>query len=173
MWYISLQWHHNERNGVPDHKPHDCLLSRLFRRRSKKTTELSIIGLCAGNSPVKGLVTRKMFPFDDVGMCHLIVVNPYHTKFPHVRFNWIRPWFFLPSLNIIVILTENNSSTPYTFDISRSSITQHPFLVSSYIQMYQNWKLYAPPGTPFISYLDKHNHGVTRVEVVVLNWWFG
>ena len=42
--------------------------------RSKKTSKLRVIGLCAGghrspvNSPQKGLVTRKMFPFDDVIM---------------------------------------------------------------------------------------------------------
>ena len=51
---ISLQWCHNERNGVPNHQPHDCLLKRLFRRRSKKTSKLRVAGLCAGNSPVTG-----------------------------------------------------------------------------------------------------------------------
>ena len=55
-------------------QPHDCLLNRLFRRRSKKTSKLRVIGLCVGNSPRpvnsphKGPVTRKMFPFDDVIM---------------------------------------------------------------------------------------------------------
>ena len=68
----SLQWRHNEHNGVSDHHPHDCLLHGLFRRRSKKTLKLRVTGLCAGNSPVnslhKGSVTRKLFPFDDVIM---------------------------------------------------------------------------------------------------------
>ena len=49
-----LQWRHNERNGVSNHQPHDCLPSRLFRRRSKKTSKVRITGLCAGNSPVTG-----------------------------------------------------------------------------------------------------------------------
>ena len=40
----------------------------LFRRRSKKTSKLRVIGLCAGNSPHKWPVTRKKFPFDDVIM---------------------------------------------------------------------------------------------------------
>ena len=31
-----------------------CLLSRLFRRRSKRTSKLCVNGLCAGNSPVIG-----------------------------------------------------------------------------------------------------------------------
>ena len=69
---ITLQWRHNGRDGVSNHQPHDCLLNRLFQRRSKKTSKLRIIGLCAGNSPVnsphKWPVTRKMFPSDDVIM---------------------------------------------------------------------------------------------------------
>ena len=48
----SLQWRHNGRDSVSNHKPHDCLLNRLFRRRSKKTSKLRVTGLCAGNSPV-------------------------------------------------------------------------------------------------------------------------
>ena len=32
----------------------DCLLNRLFRWRSKKTSKLRFTGLCAGNSPVTG-----------------------------------------------------------------------------------------------------------------------
>ena len=47
----SLRWRHNGRNSVSNHQPHDCLLNRLFRRRSKKTSKLRITGLCAGNSP--------------------------------------------------------------------------------------------------------------------------
>ena len=51
---MSLQWHHNGHDGVSNHQPHDCLLNRLFRCRSKKTSKLHIIGLCVGNSPVTG-----------------------------------------------------------------------------------------------------------------------
>ena len=49
-----LQWRHNERHGVSDHQPHDRLLNRLFRHRSKKTLKLRVTDLCAGNSPVTG-----------------------------------------------------------------------------------------------------------------------
>ena len=51
---FSLQWHHNERDGVSDHRCLDCLLGRLFRRRSKKTAKVRITGLCKGNPPVTG-----------------------------------------------------------------------------------------------------------------------
>ena len=42
----TLQWRHNGRDGVSNHQPHDCLLNRLFRRRSKKTSNLCVTGLC-------------------------------------------------------------------------------------------------------------------------------
>ena len=50
----SLYWRHNERDGVSNHQPHDCLLNRLLRGRSKKTSKLRVAGLCEGNSPVTG-----------------------------------------------------------------------------------------------------------------------
>ena len=46
--------------GVSNHLPHDCLLNRLFRRRSKRTSKLSGTGLCAGNSPVIGEFPAQM-----------------------------------------------------------------------------------------------------------------
>ena len=70
----SLHWRHNDHDGFSNHQPHGCLLNRLFGRSSKKTSKLGVTGLCAGNSPGpvnsphKGPVTRKMFPFDDVIM---------------------------------------------------------------------------------------------------------
>ena len=51
---ISLQWRHNGRNSVSNHQPRECLLSRLVKRRSRKTSKLRITGLCAGNSPETG-----------------------------------------------------------------------------------------------------------------------
>ena len=57
---ISLQWRHNECDGVSNHQPHDCLLNHLFRRRSKKAPKLRVTGLCAGNSPVTGEFPAQM-----------------------------------------------------------------------------------------------------------------
>ena len=51
---MTLQWRHNEHDGVSNHKPYDCLRDRLFRRRSKKTPKLCVPGLCEWNSPVTG-----------------------------------------------------------------------------------------------------------------------
>ena len=48
---FTLQWRHDERDGVSNL---NCLFNRLFRRRSKKTLNLRVTGLCDGNSPVTG-----------------------------------------------------------------------------------------------------------------------
>ena len=48
---FPLWWCHNGHDSISNHQPHDCLLNRLFRRRSNKTSKLSVTGLCAGNSP--------------------------------------------------------------------------------------------------------------------------
>ena len=34
--YITLQCRYNEHDGVPNHQPHECLLSRLFNAQTKE-----------------------------------------------------------------------------------------------------------------------------------------
>ena len=85
----TLPWRHNGHDSVSNHQPDGCLLDRLFRRRSKKASKLGVTGLCVGNSPGpvnsphKGPVTRKMFPFDDVIMktktCLSYTINTMHA----------------------------------------------------------------------------------------------
>ena len=90
QYYITLQWRHNGRDGDSKRQPRDCLLKRLFRCRSKKTSKLRVTGLCEGNSPGpvnsphKGPVTRKMFPFDDV-----IMINKTHAFCLHGYFVFV------------------------------------------------------------------------------------
>ena len=73
----ALQWRHNGRDSVSNHQPHDCLLNRLFRPRSKKTSKFRVTGLRAGNSPLAGkfpdqmVSNAEMFPFDNVIMCYV------------------------------------------------------------------------------------------------------
>ena len=57
---LSLRWRHNDHDGVSNHQPHGCLLNRLFRRRSKKTSKLCVTGLCVGNSPGTGEFPAQM-----------------------------------------------------------------------------------------------------------------
>ena len=44
----TLQLRHNERNGVSNHQRLDCVLYRLFRRRSMKKSKLRVTGLLWG-----------------------------------------------------------------------------------------------------------------------------
>ena len=73
----SLQWRHNERNGVLNHGRLDCLLKRLLRRSSKLTSKFRVNDLCEGNPPVTvtcGFPSQrasKMFTFDYVIMIYL------------------------------------------------------------------------------------------------------
>ena len=70
---IPLQWRHNERDGVSNHRRLDCLLNRLFRRWSKKTSKLRHWPLWRRSTgdhwiSLAKSVTREMPPFDDVIM---------------------------------------------------------------------------------------------------------
>ena len=100
---LTLQWRHNGCDSVSNHQSHDCLLNRLFRRRSKKTSKLRITGLCVRgiyrgpvNFPHKWPVTRKMCPFDDI----------------------IMSWRILNHLALFInCLFFQNQAKQYTFDI--------------------------------------------------------
>ena len=50
----TSQWRRNERDGVSNHQPYDCLLNCLLRRRPKKTSKLRVNGLYKRNSLVIG-----------------------------------------------------------------------------------------------------------------------
>ena len=118
---FTLLWRHNDHDCVSNHQPRGCLLNRLFRRRSKKTSKLRVTGLCVGNSPGpvnsphKGPVTRKMFPFDDVimkyspsgidGYCICIYVCGEKAK-PHGC------WIFFVLLHVA---SNMETTTPHGF----------------------------------------------------------
>ena len=71
---LPLQWHHNDRDGVSHHWRLDYLLKRLFRHRSRKTSNLRVTGFLGGNPPVTSgfplqrASNAKVFLFDDVIM---------------------------------------------------------------------------------------------------------
>ena len=45
----SWQWRHNDHDGDSNHQPHGCLLNRLFRRRSKITSNSALLAFVWGN----------------------------------------------------------------------------------------------------------------------------
>ena len=80
QWDSSLQWHHNEHNGISNHRHFSCLLNRLFRSRSRKTSKLRVTGLCVGNSPVTGeFPSQRASNVENVSIwwCHH-VTRPIH-----------------------------------------------------------------------------------------------
>ena len=73
--------------GVSNHQPHDCLLKRLFRRRSKETSKLCGTGLCVGNSPVTG-----EFPAQRASNAEDISIWWRHHVFDEHICNNLIPW---------------------------------------------------------------------------------
>ena len=64
---VALQWSHNGCDGVSNHQHRQCLLNRLFRRRSKKTPKLRVTGLYrSGEFPAQVASNTKKIKFDDV-----------------------------------------------------------------------------------------------------------
>ena len=84
---LPLQWRHNDHDGVSNHQRLDCLLSRLFRRRSKKTWKLCVTCLCEGNSPLTG-----EFPAQRVSNAENVSIWWRH----HANV-WFHLWLYLHS----------------------------------------------------------------------------
>ena len=99
-WVVySLQWRRNEHNGVSNHQPHDCLLNRLFRQRSKKISKLCVTGLCVGNSPGTGeFPAQKASNVENVSIWwrhHVSSDRSMRTKPFHGPYGWptyIKPY---------------------------------------------------------------------------------
>ena len=114
--WFTLRWHHNGRDNISNHQPHDCLLNRLFRRRSKETSKLRVTGLCVGNSPGTGefpiqmASNAKMFPFDDVIM---VCFGPGHIKH--------HQWIYLTKLTSFFIVTSLKVDESLLHDIPSAS----------------------------------------------------
>ena len=107
-----LLWRHNGCDSVSNHQPHHCLLNRLFRRRSKKTSKLCVTGLCVGNSPETGEFPAQMasnaekvsiwwrhhessVPLAFVGGIHRRLVDSAHTLLFYLTFTWLfHSWCF-------------------------------------------------------------------------------
>ena len=88
---LTLQWRHNGRDSVSNHQVHDCLLNRLFRRRSEKTSKLCVTGLCAGNSSVTGEFSAHMASNAE----NVSIWWRHHVKLLlHPRGQWVIVGFF-------------------------------------------------------------------------------
>ena len=123
----TLQWRHIERDGVRDHQPHDCLLNRLFRRRSKKTPKPRVTGLCAGNSPVTGeFPTQRTRNAENVSIWWR-----HHESWRQNANDWI--WAFYPAVLLggILLQTCYYCGTEYVKSILKiSMITWACFVIN-------------------------------------------
>ena len=92
LWFMSdpLQWSLNGRNSVSNHQPHDCLLNRLFKRKSKKISKLRVTGLSAGNSPVPG-----EFPAQMASNVENVFIWWHHHVTTKFSVNWTQYLFLL------------------------------------------------------------------------------
>ena len=93
-WVFSLHCRHNGHDGVSNHHPHDCLLNRLFRRRSKKISKLRVTGFCTGNSPETG-----EFPAQMASNAENVSIwwRHHHTMdMLWEKFQWILPLYMKP-----------------------------------------------------------------------------
>ena len=75
----SLQWRHNERDCSSNHRRLGCLLNRLLKCRSRKTSTLRVTGLCEGVNlwPVK-------FPSQRVSNAENVYIWWRHHDIGHV-----------------------------------------------------------------------------------------
>ena len=92
-WHIvsSLRWRRNQHGGVSNHQPHGCLLNRLFRRRSEKTSKLRVTGpLCGEFTGPSEFPTQRASYVENVSIwwrhhllgdfCNLWICNQIWTK---------------------------------------------------------------------------------------------
>ena len=119
---MTLHWRHHDHHSVSNHQPHGYLFNLLFRRISNKTSKLRVTGLCVGNSPGpvnsphKGTVTRKMFPFDDVIITRRLAITGY------CGVSVMEKWLNLPlwralfwKFELFVMKLNNNHSHDFYF----------------------------------------------------------
>ena len=101
--WISLRWRHNGCDSVSNHQPRECLLRRLIRRTSKKTSKLRVTGLCAGNSPETGEFPAQMASNAEnvsIWWRHHVLEMYWHLPFYCI----ISVWCTIRSVTIHVIL---------------------------------------------------------------------
>ena len=55
----TLQWRHTERDGVPNHQPHNCLLNRWFKVQIKENIKVPHHGPLWGEFTGDRWITRS------------------------------------------------------------------------------------------------------------------
>ena len=129
----TLQWRHNESDGVSDHQPNDCLLIRLFRRRSKKTPRLRSASKASNAENVSIWWRHHIIPHYFVG-CDILPLS--WLLRPSSRWRLTCTGFFDWKDTIIVRSSYLYNRIPYTFNdecIQASGANIHIRLLQAYI----------------------------------------
>ena len=92
---VSLQWCHNELDGISSQQRLHCLLNCWFWPRLKKTSTLHVTGLCEGNSPV-----TSEFPAQQASDVENVSIWWRHHVFIHPVYMGL--WVFF--IRILLIL---------------------------------------------------------------------
>ena len=93
---------HNERDGIWNHRCVDCLLSRLFRHRSKKTSTPRVTGLCERNPPIDDVIMR---------LGQLTVCSHYSSDYQRMQLQ----------TSALTVLYEGNTRVTSGFSLQRVS----------------------------------------------------
>ena len=92
---LSLQWRHNGRDGVSNHQPHDCLLNRLFGRRSKSASNSGADDCISEKNRSNHYTSNRFGTHTGVTLPEN---NPGQAKFQYRRhFSRWPPWAILKS----------------------------------------------------------------------------
>ena len=117
---IPLLWRHNGRSSVSNHLPHGCLLNRLFRHRSKKTSKLRVTGLCAGHSPGTGEFPAQMTSNAEnvfIWWRHHVIVLDLNAVFGSAYHTF---WKYKNLISVSVAQPSIGSNLPFVTDQSLS-----------------------------------------------------
>ena len=122
MW-SPLLWRHNGRGSVSNHQPHHCLLNRLFRRRSKKTSKLRVTG-GAGEFPAQ--IARNAENVSNWWRHHEMVTNvnvskrwSEDVKQTRMQLTVVQETVYCRSLRGPIYIYDNNS---YVYVYSKSYV---------------------------------------------------
>ena len=139
----SLQWRHNERDRVSNHQPHECLLHRLFRRRSKETSKLCVTGLCAENFSIWWRHHVAFMNFSQPGalymsaiwvtnysaiICHLLLTRSHEISLFLIVFlceRYFSPWHVEFVLHEITNIRRTKIRKPKGFSSRLTAVFLH------------------------------------------------
>ena len=122
----TLQWHHDERNGISNHGHLNCLLNCLFRDRSNKILKLCITGLCEGYPPVTGgFLSQRASYVENVSMWwrhHVTEVNNVsQIRLPQFSSHKVWSWRHhqMETFSALLAICAGNSPVPGEYPTQR------------------------------------------------------